>query len=124
MDPEKNCDTVQIPGIFILRILDGTSLLYEKSYTFFTEFNTRNLFTDVVEMKRPSFIGSSRFVLTILCNLGVFQMMILRFNVSMAIVCMTKNDTVNGTIHNTTINDETVSFRKFTTLYSILQKHK
>jgi hypothetical protein len=25
----------------------------------------------------------------ILCNLGVFQMMILRFNLSMAIVCMT-----------------------------------
>ena len=49
--------------------------------------------------------------------------MILRFNVSMAIVCMTKNDTVNGTIHNTTINDKTVSFRKFTTPYSILQKH-
>ena len=48
-------------------------------------------------------------------------MMILRFNVSMAIVCMTKNDTVNGTIHNTTINDKTVSFRKFTTPYSILQ---
>ena len=59
----------------------------------------------------------------ILCNFGVFQMMILRFNVSMAIVCMTKNDTVNGTIHNTTINDKTVSFRKFTTPYSILQKH-
>jgi len=118
MDPEKYCDTVQIPGIFILKILDGISLL--KSYTFFTEFNIRNLFTVVVEMKRPSFIGSSRFVLTILCNLGVFQMMILRFNVSMAIVCMTKNDTVNGTIHNTTINDKTVSFRKLTTPYSIL----
>ena len=119
MDPEKNCDTVQIPGIFILKILDGISLLV-KSYkpnTFFTEFNTRNRFTDVVETKRPSFIGSSRFVLTILCNLGVFQMMILRFNVSMAIVCMTKNDTVNGTIHNTTINDKRVSFRKRTTPY-------
>ena len=72
-------------------------------------------------MKRPSFIGSSRFVLTILCNLGVFQMMILRFNVSMAIVCMTKNDTVNGTFVNTTINDKTVSFRKLKTPYSILQ---
>ena len=124
MDPEKYCDTVQIPGIFILKILDGISLLYSNHMrnTFFIEFNTRNLFTDVVETKRPSFIGSSRFVLTILCNLGVFQMMILRFNVSMAIVCMTKNDTVNGTIHNTTINDKTVSFRKFTTPYSILQK--
>ena len=50
--------------------------------------------------------------------------MILRFNVSMAIVCMTKNDTVNGTIHNTTINDKTVSFQKLTTPYSILQTYK
>ena len=55
MDPEKNCDTVQIPGIFILKILDGLFLLYEAN-EFFAEFNTRNLFTDVVEMKRPSFI--------------------------------------------------------------------
>ena len=97
---------------------------YYEANAFFTEFNTQNLFTEVVEMKRPSFIGSSRFVLTILCNLGVFQMMILRFNVSMAIVCMTKNDTMNGTIHNTTINDKTVSLQKLTTPYSILQTYK
>lgn len=110
MEPEQNCDTVPIPGTFILNILDGISLLY-KANPFFTEFNTRNLFTGVVEMKKPFFIGSSRFVLTILCNLGVFQMMILRFNVSMAIVCMTKHDTVyNGTFYNTTIKDRTVSF--------------
>ena len=31
----------------------------------------------------------------ILCNLGVFQMMILRFNLSMAIVCMTDNNRKN-----------------------------
>ena len=48
---------------------------------------------DSVEIKQPSFIGSCRFTLMILCNLGVFQMMILRFNLSMAIVCMTEKDT-------------------------------
>ena len=47
---------------------------------------------DSVEIKQPSFIGSCRFTLMILCNLGVFQMMILRFNLSMAIVCMTEKD--------------------------------
>ena len=45
-----------------------------------------------VGIKKPSFIGSCRFTLMILCNLGVFQMMILRFNLSMAIVCMTEKD--------------------------------
>ena len=47
---------------------------------------------DSVEIKQPSFIGSCRFTLMILCNLGVFQMMILRFNLSMAIVCMTEKE--------------------------------
>ena len=47
---------------------------------------------DFVEVKKPSFFGSCRFTLTILCNLGVFQMMILRFNLSMAIVCMTDSN--------------------------------
>ena len=35
----------------------------------------------------------------ILCNLGVFQMMILRFNLSMAIVCMTDSNQKNITLH-------------------------
>ena len=48
--------------------------------------------SDSVEVKKPSFFGSCRFTLTILCNLGVFQMMILRFNLSMAIVCMTDSN--------------------------------
>ena len=36
--------------------------------------------------------GSCRLVLVILCNLGLFFVMMLRFNLSVAIVCMTKTD--------------------------------
>ena len=45
-----------------------------------------------IEIKKPPFFGSCRFTLMVLCNFGIFQMMLLRFNLSMAIVCMTKPD--------------------------------
>ena len=54
-----------------------------------------------METKKPPFIGSCRFTLMILCNLGVFQMMILRFNLSMAIVCMTTSEIDDDNKDNT-----------------------
>ena len=56
-------------------------------------------------MKKPPLIGSSRFLLMILCNLGVFQMMILRFNLSMAIVCMTDRQ-----YNNISIDDRNLTY--------------
>ncbi len=46
---------------------------------------------EVVKLKRPPLWGSCRMTLVILSYFGIFLLMILRFNLSMAVVCMTEN---------------------------------
>ena len=40
----------------------------------------------------PALFGSCRLTLAVLCFVAIFEFMIMRFNISMAIVCMTKAD--------------------------------
>ena len=49
--------------------------------------------------------GSCRLVLVILCNLGLFHLMLMRFNISVAIVCMTTPD-VKAKEQNVTLESE------------------
>ena len=50
----------------------------------------------VEEAKRPKVWGSARMTMTILSFFALFHVMLLRFNLSMAIVCMT-GTTLNST---------------------------
>ena len=46
----------------------------------------------------PALFGSCRLTLAVLCFVAIFEFMYQRFNISMAIVCMTKASTSDG--HN------------------------
>ena len=46
--------------------------------------------------------GSCRLVVVILCNLGLFFIMYLRFNLSVAIVCMTQQEISTEDSYNAT----------------------
>ena len=43
----------------------------------------------------PALLGSCRLTVAVLCFVAIFQFMIQRFNISMAIVCMTKSTTAS-----------------------------
>ena len=48
--------------------------------------------TKPLPTKPPRFFGSCRFRLVILCLFGIILIMYLRYNLSMAIVCMSENE--------------------------------
>ena len=59
----------------------------------------------MVEANAPHpLLGSCRLVLTGMVFLGVYHLMALRFNLSMALVCMSSDPTHNRTNHSLVVN--------------------
>jgi len=52
----------------------------------------------------PRFFGSCRFTLTVMCFFGVYHLMALRFNISMAMVCMSSDPTIKLSMNSSAQN--------------------
>ena len=57
----------------------------------------------------PALFGSCRLTLAILCFVAIFEFMLMRFNISMAIVCMTKSDGLGS--NNSSYNSSGAEFQ-------------
>ena len=63
-----------------------------------------------VETIPAPLLGSCRFVLMILGTFAMFLMMFLRFNLSMAIVCMTNSENNNASSYTLTNGTGNIDF--------------
>ena len=66
---------------------------------------------NLIAMNEPKYplLGSCRLVLTIMVFFGVYHLMALRFNLSMALVCMTNDPTED--VENRNISNERTSIQ-------------
>ena len=81
---------------------------YKTYLTYFTE-RSHTIPVPVPAAPPPALLGSCRLTVAVLCFVAIFQFMIQRFNISMAIVCMTKSTTASDNSDGQSGNNNTDS---------------